>query len=127
MQHPFIVLESIDVIPQSRKSDEVRYSPTDFKPGDTLIITYNITNHENYPVMVWLGASLLNEKGEEYSESAQDMDIELNPGEHEFHRSLSVPLGWSAKKTTLAVAVYLGKAEEHSYKRLADFRKDLTV
>lgn len=128
MQHPYIVLESLDVVPKARHGvQEVRSSAKDFQPGDTLNITYIITNYEQHPVSAWLGASLVNDKGEDYSERGQDVDVQLAPGMHEYQRILSVPAGWTGKRTTLQTAVYKGSVADNSWDHLlAGYSQNLT-
>ncbi len=126
MQHPYAVIEALNVAAEGRGANEKRNSAEDFRPGDLLYLTYTITSYEDSPFAAWLGASLVSEKGEEYAEVSQDRNIQLAPGKHNYQRILSVPLGWMAEKTTLHVAVYEGKAEEQTYKRLAGLTKDLT-
>lgn len=126
MQHPYIVIEALDITAGGRDTKETRNRAEDFRPGDLLYLTYTITSYEDSPFAVWLGASLVSETGEEYAEVSQDKNIQLAPGKHNYQRILSIPLGWVDKKTTLHVAVYEGRAEEQTYKRLVGLTKDLT-
>jgi hypothetical protein len=126
MQHPYIVIEALHITAVSRDTNKMRDSAEDFQPGDMLYLTYTITSYENSAFAAWLGASLVNEKGEEYAEVSQDKNVQLAPGRQDYQRILSVPLSWAAKKTTLHVAVYEGKAEDRTLKRIAGLTKDLT-
>ena len=77
--------------------------PRSLKRGERISITYRITSENPEPVTVWLGADCW-----PHYNIDEDIEVSVEPGTHEFQRSLTVADDWSVGGHELGIGVWAG-------------------
>ncbi len=86
--------------------------PDNVSPNQTVSLTFTIVNSSGSDVKAWLGASILNQAGDEFFNVSQDEDVILKAGKHKYTRYLTIPSNITPGDFRVIGAVWSGNKSD---------------
>jgi hypothetical protein len=89
-------------------TDEVSISTTSAYPGDTIKLGYKINNVSPYTLKIWLGATIIDQYGNNIHDPANDALVSVPSGFTYYYRDFKVPTTASPGKYDIVYALWSG-------------------